>query len=268
MASATAFSLSEDGIAELHADIGGLPRPDHPAPAGDQQPSGGHPPARLPGDERHDRGRHLRQRQLHPPHGLEHPERHRRLRRLRPQRLHLDLRHPVDGQGRGDLVHRADGQPRRSHRARRARDRHRAGPGRPARPGAAAPRPADHRPLRPPRLPARAAGLLRPRDRHRTRQAHPPPAQRGVVMACAVPARRHDAARLHNPPKAPNRSPCSADGQPSHREHHHRRGYVRRTVAASCRGPRSALIAPLSSDGPTRRGEVLHDAAGRGIRGR
>jgi succinyl-CoA:acetate CoA-transferase len=58
----------------------GVPRPDHPAPAGDQQPPGGHPPAGLPGDERHDRSRHLRQRQRHPHHGLEHVQRHRRIR--------------------------------------------------------------------------------------------------------------------------------------------------------------------------------------------
>ncbi len=52
---------------------------DHPSPSGDQQPPRGHPQARRPGDERHDRGRHVRQYQLHPPHGLEHRQRHRRL---------------------------------------------------------------------------------------------------------------------------------------------------------------------------------------------
>ena len=71
----------------------------------------------------------------------------------------------------------------------------------------------------------------------------------------------------HSPPKAPNRSPCSADGQPWHREHHPGRAAPRPSVAASCQGPRSALIAGLSSDGPTRRGECRHDAAGCGIRG-
>ena len=36
---------------------------------------------------------------------------------------------PSIGEGRGDLLHRAHGQPRRSHRARRGRYRHRTGPG-------------------------------------------------------------------------------------------------------------------------------------------
>ena len=46
VASATAFSLSEDGIAEFARQHRRLPRPDRPAPAGDQQPSRGDPPAR------------------------------------------------------------------------------------------------------------------------------------------------------------------------------------------------------------------------------
>ena len=40
--------------------------------------------------------------------------------------------------GTGDLLHRANGQPRRPHRARRARHHHRTGHRRPARPAAAA----------------------------------------------------------------------------------------------------------------------------------
>jgi succinyl-CoA:acetate CoA-transferase len=61
---------------------------------------------------------------------------------------------------------------------------------------ATAPRPADHRPLRAPRLPAGVAGLPRPGHGHRTRQAHPAPARRGIVMARAVLARRHNATAL------------------------------------------------------------------------
>ena len=52
----------------------------------------------------------------------------------------VDLHDAVDRQGRRDLLHRADGHPRRPHRARRAGDRHRAGPRRPARPVAEAAR--------------------------------------------------------------------------------------------------------------------------------
>ena len=44
-----------------------------------------------------------------------------------------------------------------------------------------------------------AAGLPRPRHRHRPRQAHPAPARRGIVMACAVPAGRHHATRMRQP---------------------------------------------------------------------
>src|SRR5450759_3675523 len=65
------------------------------------------------------------------------------------------------GEGRGDLLHRADGLPRRPHRARHPCRRHRAGAGRPARPSAAQAGPTHHRPVRPPGLPAGAGGLLR-----------------------------------------------------------------------------------------------------------
>ena len=43
----------------------------------DQQPSGGHTPAWLSCDERDDRGRYLRQRELHARNGIEDPERDR-----------------------------------------------------------------------------------------------------------------------------------------------------------------------------------------------
>jgi uncharacterized protein (TIGR00369 family) len=89
----------------------------------------------------------------------QHHERHRRLGRLRAQRLPVDLHDALGGQGRFDLVHRAHGLARGPHRARRAGDRHRAGPGRPARPVADPARAPDHRALRAPGLPARAAGL-------------------------------------------------------------------------------------------------------------
>jgi Acetyl-CoA hydrolase/transferase N-terminal domain len=98
--------------------------------------------------------------------------------------------------GIGGYRDRADGQPCRPHRARRACHHHRAGHRRPARLAAATPRPADHRPLRAPRLPAGPAGLPRPGHRHRARQAHPAPARRGIVVARTVPARRHHASAL------------------------------------------------------------------------
>ena len=123
--SATAFSLSEDGIADLRANI---------ADYRDQII-------------------------------------------LRPQRLRRDVPHPVDRRQRGDLLHRADGHPCRPHRARRSCDRHRAGPGRPARLAAPTPRAADHRPLRAPRLPPGSAGLLRPGYRQPLRQAHATPSR-------------------------------------------------------------------------------------------
>ena len=199
MASATAFSLGEDGLAELHADVAAyrdkiILRPleisNHPEVIRR---------ARLPGDERHDRGRHLRQRQLQPHYGLEHAKRHRRIRRLRPPRLPGDVPVPVDGQERGDLVHRADGQPRRFTPSTTCTS---SSPSR-ASPTCAACRrgaaPSRSSPPRAPRLPARAAGLPRPSSRHRTWQTHPPPAQRGVVMACALPAGRHHARLLSLP---------------------------------------------------------------------
>ena len=57
---------------------------------------------------------------------------------------------PVDRQGRPDLLDRADGQPRRPHRARRAGPDHRAGDRGPARALAQRPRGPGDRPLRPP----------------------------------------------------------------------------------------------------------------------
>ena len=66
MASATSFSLSQAGVAEFNAERRLLPRAHHPAHPGDLQPPGADPAARLHRAERHDRGGHLRQRQLHP----------------------------------------------------------------------------------------------------------------------------------------------------------------------------------------------------------
>ena len=89
---------------------GALPQEGGPPAAGDQQPPRADPPPRRHRDERADRGRHLRQRQLDPrSRHLDH-ERHRRLRRLRPQRLPLDLHDPLDRQERRHLLHRADGR--------------------------------------------------------------------------------------------------------------------------------------------------------------
>ena len=67
--------------------------------------------------------------------GSAHHERHRRLGRLCAQRLSVVLHDALDGQGWRHLLHRADGLARGPHRARRGDHRHRAGPGRPARPG-------------------------------------------------------------------------------------------------------------------------------------
>ena len=130
-----------------------LPRQDHPAPAGRVEPSRGDQTPVRDRLQRHDRGRHLRQRQLDPRDGHQDDERHRRFGRLLAQRGLLDLRQPVGGQGRQHLGDRPDGQPPRPHRARRDGHHHRAGPGRPARPCAAQARQADHRELRAPQLP-------------------------------------------------------------------------------------------------------------------
>ena len=94
-ASATAFSLSPAGLDRFNENIARFKRPHRAAPAGDLEPPGDDPPPGRDRDQRHDRGRHLRQRQLHPRDGIGHPERHRRLGRLRPQRLRLRVRHPL-----------------------------------------------------------------------------------------------------------------------------------------------------------------------------
>lgn len=155
----------------------------HPAaPAGNLQPSRTDPPARLHRHERHDRGRPVRQRQQHPHRRQQDHERHRRQRRLRPQRLPVGVHGAEPGQGRCDLHHRADGQPRRPHRARCHGAGHRPGAGRPARAVTEAARGADHRPLRAPRLPAAAAGLFRTRQPRRLRPAHAASARRGAVL--------------------------------------------------------------------------------------
>ena len=196
VASATGFSLSQDGLADLHAGIA---------------------------DYRH-------QIILRPQEISNHPEVIRRLGCLAMNgMIEADIYGNVNSThimgssmqngigGSGDftrnayLVHRADGQPRRPHRARRACHHHRAGRRRPARLAAAAPGPADHRPLRAPRLPAGPAGLPRPGDCHRTWQAHPAPARRGIVVARKVPARRQHAAALkHDRERSLARKPGSA----------------------------------------------------------
>ncbi len=112
-------------------------------PRGDPSPR----PGRL---QRHDRGRHLRQRELHPRLWYPGDERHRRLRRLRPQRVRLRLRHPVHRQERRDLLHRPVRLAHRSHRARHRDDHHRTGPGRHPRPEPPQAGRGDHRQVRPP----------------------------------------------------------------------------------------------------------------------
>ncbi|CAG9220839.1 hypothetical protein BVI434_3810003 [Burkholderia vietnamiensis] len=91
-------------------------------------------------------------------------------------------------EGRRDLADRADGEPRRSYRARRRGGRHRAGPRRSARPVAEAARAQDHRELRAPGLPADARGLLRARVARELRQAHAASARRVAVVARALRA--------------------------------------------------------------------------------
>ncbi|CAG9193819.1 hypothetical protein BVI2075_260006 [Burkholderia vietnamiensis] len=95
-------------------------------------------------------------------------------------------------EGRRDLADRADGEPRRSYRARRRGGRHRAGPRRSARPVAEAARAQDHRELRAPGLPADARGLLRARVARELRQAHAASARRVAVVARALRAHRLD----------------------------------------------------------------------------
>ena len=185
MASATAFSLSPEAAARVNADMARyrdkmILRP---------QEISNHP-------ERADRGGHLRRRELHPRHGLAHPERHRRLGRLRAQCLYLDLHDAFDRQGRQDLRHRAAGQPRRSHQPGRAGDRHRAGPGRSARPQPQGTGSGHHRQLRAPRLPPAAGRLLRPRAQGLLRPAVALAAGRGALVAPALHRDGLDAALI------------------------------------------------------------------------
>src|SRR5690606_13708136 len=194
---------------------GGVPRADRAAPTGEQQPPRGNPPARLSGDERDDRGRHLRQRQLDPHHGLAHPERDRRLGRLRAQRLRLDLHEPLDRQGRQDIRDRAAGPARRPHHAGRDGPGNRAGPRRLARTQPQATRRVDHRQLRAPRLPPAARRLLPPRPRRGLRAAVALAADRGALVAPALHRNRRHAAGLSGPSAIEKRQ-CFPAGRGPH----------------------------------------------------
>lgn len=83
---------------------------------------------------------------------------------------------------------------RRPHRARRRHPRHRAGPRRPARPGASRTGPGDHRELCPPVLPGTAAGLLR--GGLRERRPHAASVARGAGLAPEPGRTRTHAGRL------------------------------------------------------------------------
>ena len=73
------------GPAAVQQEHRALPQADHPAPAGDLEQPGDHPPSRLHRDERIRRGRHLRPHELDPHRGQGNRERDRRLGRLRPE---------------------------------------------------------------------------------------------------------------------------------------------------------------------------------------
>ncbi|EPZ90519.1 hypothetical protein BURCENK562V_C3303 [Burkholderia cenocepacia K56-2Valvano] len=165
-----------------------VPREDRAASAGDQQPSGARAPPRLHRDERDDRSRHLRQRELDARDGHEDPERHRRLGRLRAQRLPVVLHVGEYREGRGDLADRADGEPRRPYRARRRGRRHRAGAGRPARPVAEAARARSSRPARTPttvRCSRTTSSARRATASASTRRICSPRRCRGTSATCA-----------------------------------------------------------------------------------
>ena len=78
-ASATAFSLSAEAMATLNASLDDYRHRIILRPQEISNHPRGRPAPRLPCHERHDRGGHLRQRELDPSDGHVHPERHRRL---------------------------------------------------------------------------------------------------------------------------------------------------------------------------------------------
>ena len=100
-ASATAFSLSPAMLDEVNADMASYRETDCAAAAGDFEQSGDHSAAGRDRDERHDRGRHLRQRELDARDGIAHSEWHWRVGRLRAQRIFVDLYGAVVGARRG-----------------------------------------------------------------------------------------------------------------------------------------------------------------------
>ena len=149
-ASATAFSLSPEMLNEVNADMASYREQDCAAAAGDFESPGDHSPSRRDRHERHDRGRHLWQRELDARDGIAHSERHWRLRRLRAQWIPVDLHGAVDSTEGQHLDHRADGVACGSHRARCAVRGHRTGIGGFARSVATAARTPDHREMRDP----------------------------------------------------------------------------------------------------------------------
>ena len=165
-------------------------------------------------DERHDRGRHLRQRELHPRHGQRRDERHRRQRRLRPQRLPQLLHLALDGQERRDLARScrwsatsttpsttctcwspSRGWPTCAGCRRGARRKV-----------------IDQ--LRPPRLPRPAAPTTSTaRSPRGPPPPHPAPAGRGAELAPAVPGHRPHVTRERS--RSPVVRPCSAPPHPA-----------------------------------------------------
>ena len=101
---------------------------------------------------------------------------------------------PSTAKGGSAELHRPLRQPCRPHRARCRRHHHRAGTRGPARSGAAQASPADHRAVRPPGLPRHAPRLPRAGRGRCRRAAHTAPARGGVRLAPALPGDRVDAA--------------------------------------------------------------------------
>ena len=144
-ASATAFSLSPDDARRSECRHGQLPAADCAATAGDFEQPGDHPAAGRDCDERHDRGRHLRQREFDARDGIAHSEWDWRVGRFCAQRIFVDLYGAVDGAEGDDLDGGTDGVARGPYGARCAGDCDRAGAGGPPRAFAPAAGEADYR---------------------------------------------------------------------------------------------------------------------------
>jgi hypothetical protein len=112
-ASATAISLSPETLNGVNADMASYRERIVLRP----REISNHPEIvrrRRDRDERHDRGRYVRERQFDARDGIAHSERRWRVGRLRAQRVLVDLHGAIVGEARDDFDHRADGVARGS----------------------------------------------------------------------------------------------------------------------------------------------------------